>query len=53
LEFGGGFEAITLSLPGLTAGRGNGGKTLPEGFREPLKGFPMETPQTSPSIARS
>ncbi|GAB6100841.1 RNA-guided endonuclease TnpB family protein [Thermococcus atlanticus] len=44
-------KTITPSLPAL-AGRGNGGKTLPEGFREPLKGFPMETPQTSPSIAR-
>ncbi|AEH24500.1 RNA-guided endonuclease InsQ/TnpB family protein [Pyrococcus yayanosii] len=45
-------RTITPSLPGLTAGRGNGGKAVPEGFREPLKGFLMETPQTSPSMAR-
>ncbi len=41
-------RTITPSLPGLTVGRGNRGKTLPEGFREPLKGFPMKTPQISP-----
>ncbi|ALM74765.1 RNA-guided endonuclease InsQ/TnpB family protein [Thermococcus barophilus] len=46
-------KTITLSLPGLTAGRGNGLKTEPEGFEEPvLTGSLMRTPQTSPSIAR-
>jgi len=40
---------ITPSLPGLTVGRGNGGKTLPEGFEEPTPtGSLMRTPQTSP-----
>ena len=44
---------ITPSLPGLTAGRGNGGKTLPEGFEKPvLTGSLMRTPQTSPSLGR-
>ncbi|ALV63419.1 putative transposase [Thermococcus sp. 2319x1] len=45
-------KTITPNLPGLTAGRGNWPKTRPEGFREPLKGFPMGTPQTFPSLAR-
>ena len=46
-------ETITPSLPGLTAGRGNGGKALPEGVEEPvLTGSLMRTPQTSPSMAR-
>ncbi|KUH33308.1 transposase [Thermococcus celericrescens] len=45
-------KTITPNLPGLTAGRGNWGKAAPEGFREPLKGFLMETPQTFPGLAR-
>ncbi|KUH34436.1 transposase [Thermococcus celericrescens] len=46
-------EKITPSLPGLTAGRGNWGKTLPEGFSEPpSKGVVRITPQTSPPLAR-
>ncbi|ALM74068.1 RNA-guided endonuclease InsQ/TnpB family protein [Thermococcus barophilus] len=45
-------KTITPSLPALAGGRGNWGETLPEGFREPLKGLLMETPQTSPSMAR-
>ncbi len=40
-------KTITPSLPGLTVGRGNGGKTLPEGLRSSLTSF-NETPQTSP-----
>ena len=41
-------KTITPSLPGLTVGRGNGGKTLPEGFEEPtITGSLMRTPQTS------
>ena len=45
---------ITPSPEGLKAFRvrGNEGKTVPEGFREPSQGFLMETPQTSPSLAR-
>ena len=39
-------KTITPSLPALTAGRGNGEKTLPEGLRSPFKGF-NEAPQTS------
>ena len=27
---------ITPSLPGLTVGRGNGGKALPEGLKSPF-----------------
>ena len=45
-------KTITPSLPGLTAGRGNWLKVEPEGFREPLKGFLMEAPQTSLPLAR-
>jgi len=46
-------KTITPSLPALAGGRGNRGKTLPEGFEEPaLTGSLMRTPQTSPSMAR-
>ncbi|USH00911.1 transposase [Thermococcus argininiproducens] len=45
-------EKITPSLPGLTAGKGNWGKALPEGLKSPIKVGFNETPQTSPSIAR-
>jgi len=46
-------RTITPSLLGLTAGRGNRGKTLPEGFEEPFsRVVPMRTPQTFPSLAR-
>ena len=46
-------KTITPSLPALTAGRGNGGKTLPEGFEEPFSRVVlMRTPRTSLSIAR-
>ncbi|ACS90107.1 MAG: Uncharacterized protein XD54_0046 [Thermococcus sibiricus] len=46
-------KRITPSLPALTAGRGNWGKTLPEGFEEPVLTVPlMRTPQTFPSMAR-
>ncbi|KUH31828.1 transposase [Thermococcus celericrescens] len=45
-------KTITPSLRGLTAGRGNGGKTLPEGSKTRfLVGF-NETPRTSPRLAR-
>jgi|Deesub1362B_J571_1020462.scaffolds.fasta_scaffold01230_12 putative transposase len=44
-------ETITPSLPGLTAGRGNGGKTVPEELRSLTRGFD-EAPQTFPSTAR-
>jgi len=44
-------RTITPSLPGLTVGRGNGGKTLPEGLKSPFKDF-NEAPQTSPPLAR-
>ncbi|MPW38720.1 transposase [Thermococcus sp. 101 C5] len=45
-------KTITLSFPALSGGRGNGGKTLPEGLKSlPLLGF-NETPQTSLSMAR-
>ncbi len=45
-------KTITPSLPGLTAGRGNRGKALPEGSKTRFGlGF-NETPQTSPSMAR-
>jgi len=40
-------KTITPSLPALAGGRGNGGKTLPEGLRSPLTSF-NETPQTFP-----
>ena len=44
---------ITPSLPALAGGRGNGPKTRPEGFEEPLSRVVlMRTPQTSPSLAR-
>ncbi|WP_258084115.1 RNA-guided endonuclease InsQ/TnpB family protein [Thermococcus thermotolerans] len=45
-------KTITSSLSGLTAGRGNWPEVRPEGFREPLKGFLMETLQTSLPMAR-
>ena len=47
-------ETITPNLGGLYAQRrGNGGKTLPEGFEEPFSRVAlMRTPQTSPSLAR-
>ena len=46
-------KTITPSLPALAGGRGNRGKTVPEGFEEPaLTGSLMRTPQTSPSMAR-
>jgi len=46
-------KTITLSLSALAGGRGNGEKTLPEGFEEPaLTGSLMRTPQTSPSLVR-
>ena len=45
-------KTITPSLPGLTVGRGNGGKTLPEGLKSPpLLGF-VEAPQTFLPMAR-
>ena len=41
-------KTITPSLPALAGGRGNRGKTLPEGFSEPpSKGVMGVTPQTS------
>ncbi|KUH32727.1 transposase [Thermococcus celericrescens] len=46
-------KTITPSLSGLTAGRGNWGKALPEGFSEPpSKGVMRITPRTSPPLAR-
>ncbi|NJE02564.1 RNA-guided endonuclease TnpB family protein [Thermococcus sp. MV11] len=47
-------KTITPNLGGLFAQRrGNGGKTLPEGFKEPSSRVVlMRTPQTSPSMAR-
>ncbi|NJE08835.1 transposase [Thermococcus sp. M39] len=46
-------KTITPSLPALTGGRGNGGKTLPEGFEElSLRVTLMRTPQTSLPLAR-
>ncbi|AEH23752.1 putative transposase [Pyrococcus yayanosii CH1] len=47
-------RTITPNLGGLYAqGRGNGGKTLPEGFEEPvLVGPLMRPPQTFPPMAR-
>ncbi|USH00520.1 transposase [Thermococcus argininiproducens] len=41
-------EKITPSLPGLTAGRGNWGKALPEGSKTRFMLGLNETPQTSP-----
>ena len=43
-------KTITPSLPGLTVGRGNWGKALPEGLKT-LMGL-NETPRTSPPLAR-
>jgi len=43
---------ITLSLPALTAGRGNWGKALPEGLKSPFKVGFNETPQIFPSMVR-
>ncbi|NJF24416.1 transposase [Thermococcus sp. Bubb.Bath] len=46
-------KTITPNLGGLYAqGRGNWGKTLPEGSKTQLKFGLNETPQTSPSMAR-
>ncbi|QDA32126.1 IS200/IS605 family element transposase accessory protein TnpB [Thermococcus indicus] len=45
-------KTITPNLSGLYAqGRGNGGKTLPEGLKAIFTGF-GEAPQTSPPMAR-
>ena len=45
-------RTITPSPPTLSGGRGNGGKTVPEGLKSPpLLGF-NEPPQTSPSLVR-
>ncbi|AGT34160.1 transposase [Thermococcus litoralis DSM 5473] len=45
-------KTITPSLPGLAAGRGNWGKTVPEGLKARFElGF-NEAPQTFPSMAR-
>ncbi|KUH32812.1 transposase [Thermococcus celericrescens] len=45
-------RTITASLPALTGGRGNWGKTVPEGFSEPSsKRVVRITPQTSPSLS--
>ncbi|WP_456453531.1 RNA-guided endonuclease InsQ/TnpB family protein [Thermococcus sp.] len=41
-------KTITPSLPALAGGRGNRGKTVPEGFEEPVLVGLNETPQTSP-----
>ncbi|NJE60770.1 RNA-guided endonuclease TnpB family protein [Thermococcus sp. 21S7] len=46
-------KTITPSLPALSGGRGNWGKTVPGGFEEPvLMGSLMRTPRTSLSLAR-
>ena len=45
-------KKITPSLLALAGGRGNWPKARPEGFRKSLKGFLMETPQTSPLLPR-
>ena len=46
-------RTITPSLPALSGGRGNWGKTVPEGFEEPFSRVVlMRTPQTSPPMAR-
>jgi len=45
-------ETITPSLPALAGGRGNGGKTLPEGSKTRFLMGLTETPQTFPSLAR-
>ncbi len=45
-------RTITPSLPALAGGRGNWGKTVPEGSKTRfLAGF-NETPRTSPPLAR-
>ncbi|USH00690.1 transposase [Thermococcus argininiproducens] len=47
-------EKITPSLSALYAQRrGNGGKTVPEGLKSPIKVGFSEAPQTFPSLARS
>ncbi len=44
-------KTITPSLSGLSGGRGNRGKTVPEGFFEPSFGGSFSrTPQTSPPV---
>ncbi|USG99448.1 transposase [Thermococcus argininiproducens] len=45
-------EKITPSLLGLTVGRGNWGKTLPEGLKTRFMLGLNETPQTFPPMAR-
>ncbi|MCO6041771.1 RNA-guided endonuclease InsQ/TnpB family protein [Thermococcus alcaliphilus] len=45
-------KTITPSLPGLTGGRGNWGKALPEGSKTRFNLSLNETPQTFPSLAR-
>ncbi|MCA6214881.1 transposase [Thermococcus bergensis] len=45
-------ETITPSLPALAGGRGNGGKTLPEGSKTRFNLGLNETPQTSLPMAR-
>ena len=46
-------KTITPSLPALSRGRGNWGKTVPEGFFEPSsKGVMGITPQTSPPLVK-
>ncbi|WP_366515034.1 zinc ribbon domain-containing protein, partial [Palaeococcus sp. (in: euryarchaeotes)] len=46
-------RTITPSLPALAGGRGNWGKTVPEGFEEPFSRVVlMRTPRTFPSVAR-
>ncbi|ACS90984.1 RNA-guided endonuclease InsQ/TnpB family protein [Thermococcus sibiricus] len=45
-------KTITPSLPGLTVGRGNWGKTVPEGLKTHFLVGLNETPQTFPLLAR-
>jgi len=45
-------KTITPSLPGLSAGRGNGGKALPEGLKARFEFGLNEAPQTSLPLAR-
>jgi len=45
-------KKITPSLSALARRGRNWPNTRPEGFRESLKGFLMETPQTSPPLPR-
>jgi len=45
-------KTITLSLPGLTVGRGNWPKTRPEGLKARFSWGFNEAPQTFPSLAR-